>query len=41
MHGVFITDGVTDWQIVQHTNGYANLSFSGTWQVQKQPLKLE
>ena len=40
MHGVFITDGVTDWQIVQHTNGYANLSFSGTWQVPKAAVEI-
>jgi len=40
MHGVFITGGVSDWQIVQHTNGYATLSFSGTWQVPKAAIEI-
>ncbi len=31
MHGVFIEKGLSDWQIVQHTDGRAAVSFSGTW----------
>jgi len=31
MHGVFIENGVMDWQIVQHDHGAAILNFSGTY----------
>ena len=40
MHGVFITDGISDWQIVQHINSCAALSFSGTWQAPKEAVDI-
>ncbi len=40
MHGVFISKGIEDWQIVQHKNGYANLSFEGTYQVPKAAIEV-
>ncbi len=33
MHGVFIESGPSDWQIIQHENGTANIRLSGTFQV--------
>ena len=33
MHGVFIQKGLSDWQIIQHTNGFATVHFEGIWNV--------
>lgn len=39
-HGAFITDGLNDWQIVQHHNGFATVHFSGYWIVIKDAMKI-
>lgn len=39
-HGVFITKGIEDWQIVQHTDHKATVNFEGTWQVIKDAVKI-
>ena len=31
VHGMFIENGLSDWQIIQQENGFASVSFSGTW----------
>lgn len=39
MHGVFIEKGLSDWQIVQHQNGFADVTLSGSWIVTKNAVK--
>ena len=39
-HGTFITEGMSDWQIVQHHDGYATVHFAGTWIVIKDAVKI-
>lgn len=39
-HGAFITEGMSDWQILQHHNGYATAHFAGTWIVIKDAVKI-
>lgn len=39
MHGVFIENGISDWQIVQHKNHQAQVSLSGTWIVPRAAVK--
>lgn len=39
-HGVFIEKGLEDWQIVQHKNHKASVTFSGSWQVIKDAVKI-
>lgn len=39
MHGVFIENGLSDWQIVQHHNGRAQITLSGSWLVPKAAVK--
>lgn len=39
-HGVFIEKGLSDWQIVQHKNGSAAVSFEGSWHVIKDAVKI-
>ncbi|MFV0504921.1 MAG: sialate O-acetylesterase [Lachnospirales bacterium] len=40
MHGVIITKGVSDWQIVQHKSGFANLTFQGTYSVPQAAIEV-
>ena len=37
---MFIEEGLADWQILQQENGYASASFSGTWILIKDAVKL-
>ncbi len=37
---MFIEEGLADWQILQQENGYAAASFSGTWILIKDAVKL-
>lgn len=39
-HGTFITEGMSDWQILQHENGYAVAHFTGNWIVIKDAVKI-
>ena len=39
MHGVFIENGLSDWQILQHKNGSAEITLSGTYLVPKAAIK--
>lgn len=39
MHGVFIEEGLSDWQIVQHRNKKAEITLSGSWIVPKAAVK--
>lgn len=39
MHGVFIENGLSDWQILQHRGGSASVTLSGTWVVPKAAIK--
>lgn len=39
-HGAFITNGMSDWQILQHHNGFATAHFEGTWIVIKDAVKI-
>ncbi len=39
-HGVFIEKGISDWQIVQHTDHKATLDFQGSWRVIKDAVKI-
>lgn len=39
IHGVLIDQGLSDWQIVQHQNGYADITLSGRWIVTKNAIK--
>lgn len=36
---MFISKGLSDWQIVQHTNGYAKIEFEGSWILIKDAVK--
>jgi len=40
MHGVFIENGPSDWQIIQHYNGSGDISLSGTFQVPKAAIEV-
>jgi len=39
-HGAFITEGISDWQILQHHNGFATAHFAGKWIVIKDAVKI-
>lgn len=39
MHGVFIEQGLSDWQIVQHRNKIGTVHLSGSWIVPKAAIK--
>lgn len=39
-HGAFITEGLMDWQIVQHEGGSATVHFAGNWIVIKDAVKI-
>lgn len=39
-HGVFIEKGLSDWQIVQHINDKASITFEGSWHVIKDAVKI-
>lgn len=39
-HGIFIEKGISDWQIVQHTNNFATVTVSGSWCVIKDAVKI-
>lgn len=39
-HGVFIEKGISDWQIIQHTDHKATLDFEGSWHVIKDAVKI-
>ncbi len=39
MHGVFIEKGLSDWQIIQHCQGKAQITLSGSWIVPKDAIK--
>lgn len=39
-HGAFITKGISDWQILQHHNGFATAHFEGNWIVIKDAVKI-
>lgn len=39
-HGVFIEKGLSDWQIVQHQDGKATVTFEGSWHVIKDAVKI-
>lgn len=39
-HGAFITEGMSDWQILQHHNGFATAHFAGNWIVIKDAIKI-
>lgn len=39
MHGVFIENGLSDWQIIQHENHMGRTCLSGTWVVPKAAIK--
>ncbi len=39
MQGVFIKKGLSDWQIIQHQNGEAQITLSGSWIVPRDAIK--
>lgn len=39
-HGVFIEKGLDDWQIVQHKNKKADITFEGSWRIIKDAVKI-
>lgn len=39
VHGMFIDNGLSDWQIVQHMDGFARVDFSGSWILIKDAVK--
>lgn len=39
MHGVFIEEGLCDWQIIQHKNKQGHVTLSGSWIVPKAAVK--
>lgn len=39
-HGAFITEGLSDWQIIQQHDGFATARFAGNWIVIKDAVKI-
>lgn len=40
MFGVIIENGIKDWQIIQHENGFGNITLNGSYQVPKAAIKV-
>ncbi len=40
MHGVFIEEGLSDWQVIQHKNKIGTVTLKGHWIVPKDAIKL-
>ena len=40
MFGVIIENGIKDWQIIQHENGYGNINLNGNYQVPQAALNV-